>query len=123
QTTFVENLKGIKQNTKKRTYSQFRKSLHHWNQGDLLDIIQSQTEINRVSFRRVNPYQTSITCPTLLGGCGRVEEKSRKSQSEFECLHCGLKGKAAFFASLNILKNGLDLQVPTVLYSKRYKKT
>ncbi|MGK0289308.1 MAG: IS605 OrfB family transposase [bacterium] len=125
QTTFVENLKGIKQNSKnkKRTYYQFRKSLHHWNQGQLLDIIQSYTEINRVSFRRVNPFQTSITCPTLLGGCGRVEEKSRKSQSEFECLHCGLKGKADFFASLNILKNGLGLQVPTVLHSKRYKKT
>ena len=47
----------------------------------------------------VPPMYTSQTCRR----CGRVDPASRKSQSEFECVHCGHKGNADVNAALNIM--------------------
>ena len=47
----------------------------------------------------VPPMYTSQTCRR----CGRVDPASRRSQSEFECVHCGHKGNADVNAALNIM--------------------
>ena len=47
----------------------------------------------------VAPMYTSQTCR----GCGMADPASRKSQSEFECVHCGHKGNADVNAALNIM--------------------
>ena len=47
----------------------------------------------------VPPMYTSQTCRN----CGKVDPASRKSQSEFECVHCGHKGNADVNAALNIM--------------------
>ena len=47
----------------------------------------------------VPPMYTSQTCR----GCGTADPASRKSQSEFECVHCGRRGNADVNAALNIM--------------------
>ena len=47
----------------------------------------------------VPPMYTSQTCR----GCGTADPASRKSQSEFECVHCGHKDNADVNAALNIM--------------------
>ena len=50
----------------------------------------------------VDPAYTSQTC----SACGVTDKRSRKSQSEFECLHSGHEGNADINAALNILARG-----------------
>ena len=47
----------------------------------------------------VPPMYTSQTCRS----CGTADPASRKSQSEFECVHCGHKDNADVNAALNIM--------------------
>ena len=94
----VERLKGLKQGKGKR-HKSFRQTLTHWNYRELLDIIQMRCEENRVSFRSVNPYKTSQTCPT----CSHIERGSRRNE-KFKCLKCGFAGQADIVAALNILR-------------------
>lgn len=58
-------------------------------------------------FVKVDPKYTSQTCSE----CGCVDAKSRKSQSEFECVECKFKGNADVNASIEILKRGLGKAV------------
>ncbi len=56
---------------------------------------------------KVDPKYTSQTCSE----CGCIDSRSRKSQSEFECVECKFKGNADVNASIEILKRGLDKAV------------
>jgi len=94
----VENLKNLKQGKKKNRSKAFRKTLGNWNYRELLRIIEMRCEENRVSFRSVNPYKTSQTCPS----CSHAERGSRVSEN-FKCLKCGYSGQADIVGSLNIL--------------------
>ena len=58
-------------------------------------------------FVKVDPRYTSQTCSR----CGCIDSRSRKSQSEFECVECKFKGNADVNASIEILKRGLDKAV------------
>ena len=53
--------------------------------------------------RTVPPQFTSQKC----SHCGEVDQASRKSQSEFECVSCGFKINADHNAAINILAAGL----------------
>jgi transposase len=74
------------------------KDLSSWNYRELLNIIQMRCEENRVSFRSVNPYKTSQTCPA----CTHAQRENRKGE-EFKCLKCGYSEQADCVGSLNIL--------------------
>ena len=50
----------------------------------------------------VPPQYTSQTCPA----CGHVSSKNRRTQSQFECVECGLEGNADHVAAMNILEQG-----------------
>lgn len=94
----VEDLKNLKQGKQPNRGKAFRKTLNNWNYRELLNIIQMQTEENRVSFRSVNPYKTSQTCPS----CSHVERGNRSGE-KFQCLRCGYANHADIVGSLNIL--------------------
>ena len=51
----------------------------------------------------VDPAYTSQKCHA----CGSVDKANRKTQSEFECVHCGHQGNADVNAALNILASGI----------------
>ena len=46
----------------------------------------------------VNPRNTSRTCHE----CGHVDKRSRKSQSDFECVSCGHHANADVKAARNV---------------------
>ncbi len=53
---------------------------------------------------RVNPQNTSITCPA----CHCKDKKSRQTQESFICINCGFAANADLAGSLNILRRGLE---------------
>ena len=53
----------------------------------------------------VAPQNTSRTCPD----CHHINEHNRKTQSEFECVHCRYKDNADVVGALNILERGYRL--------------
>ena len=64
--------------------------------------LHRMTEYKAAGTEVVNPAHTSQTCHR----CGVVDGKSRKSQSVYECGHCGWRGNADHNAALNILARG-----------------
>lgn len=97
----VEKLKNIKykMKLKRRLSKNIRARLSHWNSSYVLKRIQMLCEENRVSFRSVPSYYTSVDCSC----CGHRDKKNRQSQEIFSCTKCGYSANADFNASLNIL--------------------
>ncbi len=97
----VENLKGISANTKLkgRLSQNMRSSIGKWNQRYWIGRLEQNCERNRVSFRSVSPYNTSITC----SACGNVDRANRRSQEMFECSVCAHTENADVNAAKNIL--------------------
>ncbi|MCK9434323.1 MAG: zinc ribbon domain-containing protein [Candidatus Cloacimonetes bacterium] len=97
----VENLKGISANTKLkgRLSQNMRSSIGKWNQSYWMGRLEQNCERNRVSFRSVSPYNTSITC----SACGNVDRASRQNQELFECSVCSHTENADVNAAKNIL--------------------
>ena len=93
-----ERLKGLKQGRRKNRSKNFRKTLSNWNYRELLRIIEMRCEENRVSFRSVNPFKTSQTCPA----CSHAERGNRVNEN-FRCLKCGYSEQADIVGALNIL--------------------
>lgn len=97
----VEQLKNLGHKTKdKRLLSKnIRRSIGIWNWRYWLTRLEQQCEENRVSFRSVSPYKTSITC----SDCGHADRMNRLSQECFVCQNCGHTDNADLNASKNIL--------------------
>lgn len=97
----VENLKGISANTKLkgRLSQNMRSSIGKWNWRYWIGRLEQNCERNRVSFRSVSPYNTSITC----SACGNADRASRRSQELFECSVCAHTENADVNAAKNIL--------------------
>lgn len=97
----VEKLKGITHKTKspkRRLGLKMRRWIGQWNVMYWLSRIQAVCEENRVSFRTVPAYNTSVIC----SDCGFSDPGNRPSQAVFSCLKCGFKANADFNASINI---------------------
>ena len=101
QLVVVEKLKGLKDKMKerRRLSKNIRRFVSVWAYRYILNRIEQMCEINRVSFRSVPAYNTSITCPR----CSHTDKRNRKTQEMFRCLNCGYAGNADFVASQNIL--------------------
>lgn len=97
----VEQLKNLGNKIKdKRLLSKnIRRSIVIWNWRYWLTRLQQQCEENRVSFRTVSPFNTSITC----SDCGHVDRMNRQVQECFVCRSCGHTDNADINASKNIL--------------------
>lgn len=96
----VERLKGITHGTKLkgRLSKNMRSVIGSWNVRYWLTRLEMLCEENRVSFRRVWPENTSITCRQ----CGYVDKKNRNGEI-FLCQSCGHRDNADINASRNIL--------------------
>ena len=94
----VENLKGLGNCSKLegRTSKNTRSDVGSWNRRYWIARVQMDCEDNRVSFRSVSPYQTSIACSK----CGHTDERNREGET-FTCQN-GHTGNADINAAVNI---------------------
>ena len=76
-----------------------RSSIGKWNVSYWFDRLEQKCEENRVSFRSVLPFYTSVTC----SNCGHSEKRNRLNQESFCCLKCGYSSNADLNASRVIL--------------------
>ena len=64
--------------------------------------LRHMLDYKAVNVVAVHPAYTSQTC----NECGTVDKRSRRSQSDFHCVHCGHEANADINAALNILALG-----------------
>jgi len=100
----VEKLSNLNNNSKLkgRLSKNIRSSIGSWNYAYWLKRLEMNCEENRVSFRTVSPYNTSITC----SACKHTDSKNRNGEI-FKCQSCGYTGNADINAALNILERFL----------------
>lgn len=98
----VEKLKNITKNTKKfpkrRLGKNVRRTIGRWNVRYWLNRLQQLSEENRVSFRSVPAYFTSVTCPS----CGNTDRGNRNG-TIFKCQNCNHTDNADVNAAKNIV--------------------
>lgn len=101
----VEKIKNIKRGmkVKGRLTKNIRSVISNLPTGYIINRIQSECERNRVSFRSVPAYYTSIECRK----CGHRDKKNRLSQELFCCSECAHTEHADLHASKNILNRFL----------------
>ena len=102
QLIVVEKLKNMKYKMKERgrLSKNIRSVLYNLSYRQVLQRIQMLCEENRVTFRSVLPYNTSIECSK----CGHIKKVNRLSQESFICQKCGYSDNADDNASKVILK-------------------
>lgn len=100
----VENLKDITKGTKvkRRLTKNIRRSIGRWNVAYWLRRLEMTCEEKNVSFRRVSPYNTSVTCSS----CGYVDRRNRDREM-FLCQRCSYADNADINAAKNILSRFL----------------
>ena len=98
----VEKLKNMKYKMKERgrLSKNIRSVFYNLSYRQVLNRIQMLSEENRVTFRSVLPFNTSIECSK----CGHIEKGNRLSQESFVCQKCGYSDNADSNASKVILK-------------------
>lgn len=100
----VEKLSNLNSNSKLkgRLSKNIRSSIGSWNYAYWLMRLEMNCEENRVSFRTVSPYNTSITCPV----CSLIDSRNRNGEI-FKCQACGYTDNADVNAALNIVQRFL----------------
>ena len=102
QLIVVEKLKNMKYKMKerRRLSKNIRSVFYNLSYRQVLQRIQMLSEENRVTFRSVPPYYTSLEC----SNCGHIGKGNRLSQELFVCQKCGYTDNADENASKVILK-------------------
>lgn len=102
QLIVVEKLKNMKYKMKERgrLSKNIRSVFYNLSYRQVLQRIQMLSEENRVTFRSVPSYYTSLEC----SNCGHIEKGNRLSQELFVCQSCGYTDNADENASKVILK-------------------
>jgi putative transposase len=98
----VEQLTGIRARVRLRKPQ--RATLHSWAFAQLGAFLAYKAQAAGVAFVEVDPAYTSQTCH----GCGWVDKRNRRSQSDFECGRCGFVGHADHNAAINIATRGVE---------------
>ena len=93
----IENLTGIKANTKQNGVKQRRKH-HGWSYAQLRGFFEYKSEGKGACVVAIDPRNTSRTCSK----CGHVDKKSRVCQSVFKCVSCGYELNADLNAAHNV---------------------
>ena len=94
----VEDLTHIR--TRVRARKPQRVTLHSWAFAQLQAFIAYKALGAGVPVQRVDPRNTSRTCPT----CGCIDQANRKTQAAFVCTSCGFAGLADVIAAGNIAR-------------------
>jgi len=87
---------------KGRLSKNIRSSIGSWNYAYWLNRLEMNCEENRVSFRTVSPYNTSITC----SACSHIDSRNRNGEI-IKCQSCGYTDNADINAALNIVRRFL----------------
>jgi IS605 OrfB family transposase len=98
----VEDLTGIKQGKKKGRSKAFRKAMAPWVVRQVIRRIEDKASENRVCLIKVDPANTSRTCPV----CGGVSKENRRGEV-FQCTACNHTADADYVGALNILAKTL----------------
>ncbi|MGH9755449.1 MAG: RNA-guided endonuclease InsQ/TnpB family protein [Blastocatellia bacterium] len=98
----VEALHDMKRGKQRGRGKTFRKAMAPWTYRQILDRIEDKAQENRVRLVRVDPANTSRTCPD----CGAAHKENRKGE-KFRCLACGRAGDADTIGATNILARTL----------------
>jgi len=93
----VEDLTGIKTGKSKNRSKNFRKAMAPWVVRQVSNRIENKASENRVRLIKVDPANTSRTCPV----CREVSKENRKGEV-FKCISCGYTGDADTVGALNI---------------------
>lgn len=99
----IEELTGIKTGKKKGRGKAFRKAMAPWVVRRVVNRIANKASENRVCLIKVNPANTSQTCPK----CKMVSKENRKGE-KFLCISCGYKGDADSIGAKNVLVKTLE---------------
>lgn len=94
----VEALHDMKRGKSKKRGKTFRKAVAPWLYRRVLTRIENKAEENRVLLVRVDPANTSRTCPQ----CGRCDPLNRRGE-DFCCVACGHTADADTVGATNIL--------------------
>jgi putative transposase len=94
----VEDLNNLKRGKKRGRGKSFRKAIAPWTYRHVLNRIEQLAQENRVLLVRVDPANTSRTCPM----CDAVHKENRKGEV-FRCLTCNHTADADTVGALNIL--------------------
>jgi IS605 OrfB family transposase len=100
----VEKLSNLNSNSKLkgRLSKNIRSSIGSWNYAYWLMRLEMNCEENRISFRTVSPYNTSMTCSV----CNHIDSRNRNGEV-FKCQACGYTDNADINAALNIVQRFL----------------
>jgi putative transposase len=93
----LEDLEGIRDRITARG-GDARNRLSGWSFHQLRGFIGYKAADAGIPVVLVDPRNTSRTC----SACGHCQKANRKSQSEFECKHCGFSANADWNAARNI---------------------
>ena len=99
-----EDLTNIKQGKKKGRGKAFRKAMAPWTARQVLTRIEQKASENRVRLIKVDPTNTSRTCPS----CGTVAKENRKGE-DFWCVRCNYRADADYVGAQNILAKTLEI--------------
>jgi IS605 OrfB family transposase len=89
----LEDLGGLRDRVRLRRDQ--RVTLHSWSFHQLGQFIEYKAQRAGVMVVRVNPRNTSRTCPE----CGCIDKRNRPSQETFLCVSCGFSGFADHIAA------------------------
>ena len=98
----VEALADMKRGKRKNRSKAFRKAVAPWLYRQVLTQIEQHAQANRVRLVRVDPANTSRTCPSC-GGCDKLNRRGE----DFLCIACGHQGDADTIGARNILARTL----------------
>jgi len=100
----IENLKGIKTNSKKerKISKKIRRRFGNWAYFQLEQFLIQSAEQSGQTILYVSPKWTSQRCSR----CGSIAKGNRKSQSEFSCKACGFQLNADLNAARNLSELG-----------------
>jgi IS605 OrfB family transposase len=99
----VELLKNLKNGKKKGQSKASRKALIFWVYRQVLNRIEQKAQENRVCLVKVNPANTSRTCPI----CYKISKDNRRGES-FVCINCGYSADSDYVGAQNILARTLQ---------------
>lgn len=102
-TIALENLKNIRETSKMGRGKQNKnvdnkRRLHSWSFAQLYSFIEYKAQARGIHVVKIDPRHTSQTCSR----CGYQHRYNRRSQSLFQCRHCGYSLNADLNASYNI---------------------
>ena len=98
----IEDLKGIKRNTKNRIYKKFNNKLQRWSYAKVVSKLEHFCEENGILLTKINPAYTSQTCSR----CGAIHSGSRNGEL-YKCIVCGYEIDADQNAAVVVLNRGV----------------